>query len=221
MRLKDARNARKALKGGMAAAAGLVTVYMLVAVLVGAFGSAISKHVYVLEPIVGAMLVLMALIILTEISLGKFVYYVQWPVRKGLAFSRIVVGRLVRRGPVGQVDAPVGAIEQAAQEGGYVGLFTYGVGYAAASAGCMAPVIIALIVLAAAQATFLGAVVIFLVFAVTAAALMVVITMAVGLYGGKISRKWTPSPAMVKYASSLLLLGVGLYIITYYFIGLA
>ncbi len=221
MRLKDARNTRKALKGGMAAAAGLVSVYMLVAVLVGAFGSAISKHVYVLEPIVGAMLILMAIIIFTEISLGNFVYYLQWPVRKGLAFSRVVVGRLVRRGPIGQVDAPVGAIEQAAQEGGFVGLFTYGVGYAAASTGCMAPVIIALVFLAAAQATFLGAVLIFLVFALTAATLMVVITMAVGYYGGKLSRRWTPSPTLVRYASSLLLLAVGFYIITYYFMGLA
>jgi hypothetical protein len=45
--------------------------------------------------------------------------------------------------------------------------------------------------------------------------------MAVGLYGGKLSRRWTPSPAVVKYASSLLLLAVGLYIIAYYITGLA
>ena len=110
---------------------------------------------------------------------------------------------------------------KAAEEGGYVGLFFYGLGYGAASAGCMAPVVIALIILAAAQGTFLGALAVFMVFALAMAVLMVFITMTVGHYGGVLIDKLRVNPKAVKMFSSLLLMVVGVWVIIYFISGLA
>ena len=107
------------------------------------------------------------------------------------------------------------------EEGGYVGLFLYGVGYGAAAAGCMAPVIIALILLAAAQGSFLASVGIFLVFSLAMALLMVVITMALGHYGNSALEKLKVNPKTVKVLSSLVIMAVGVYLIAYYVNGLA
>jgi len=220
MGLREARRLGKAVKGGLVAAAGLVTVYMLVAFLVGLFGSAISKYIFVLEPIVGVLLILMAAVILLNLSMGTMVAYLTTPVRWGLATARRAVGRVSARNVVA-TDAPASALEAAAEEGGYVGLFVYGMGYAAASAGCMAPVIIALIFLSAAQGSFMSSLLIFLVFSISAAACMVLITMAVGLGSGRLSGRLRISPSKVKLISGLMLAGIGIYILAYYFSGLA
>jgi cytochrome c biogenesis protein CcdA len=85
----------------------------------------------------------------------------------------------------------------------------------------MAPVIIALIFLSAAQGSFLSSVLIFLVFSIAAASLMVLITMAVGLGSGKLSGSLRISPRGVKLISGSMLALIGMWILFYYFAGLA
>ena len=213
--LRDSRNQRKALMGGVSAAAGIILLFLLVAVLVGLFGSAISQYVVYLEPVLGAMLVLMALLIILDININFGL--LTFPIKKGMAFSKRTLDR-VR----GKKDmAGEGKVVKDIEEGGYVGLFLYGVGYGAAAAGCMAPVVIALILLAASQGSFLASVAIFLVFSLAMALLMVVITMALGHYGNTALRKLRVDPQKVKVLSSLVILAVGVYLIAYYVSGLA
>ena len=85
----------------------------------------------------------------------------------------------------------------------------------------MAPVVIALILLAAAQGSFLASVGIFLVFSLAMALLMVVITMALGHYGNSALEKLKVNPKTVKVLSSLVIMAVGVYLIAYYVNGLA
>ena len=213
--LRDSRNQRKALMGGISAAAGIVLLFLGVAILVGLFGSAISQYVIYLEPVLGVMLILMALLIILDINLNFGL--LTFPIKKGMAFSKRTLDKM-RGKEKGEGDAKM---VKDIEEGGYVGLFLYGVGYGAAAAGCMAPVVIALILLAAAQGSFLASVGIFLVFSLAMALLMVVITMALGHYGNSALEKLKVNPKTVKVLSSLVIMAVGVYLIAYYVNGLA
>jgi cytochrome c-type biogenesis protein len=215
------KGTKRALRSGLAAASGLVLLYMVIAVLVGLFGSTISAYIYLLTPIVGLLLISMAAVILLDIQLNFG--FLTYPVRKGLAFSRRAVramsGDKAAAGAGG--GAPADAISQAREEGGDVGLFYYGLGYGAASAGCMAPVVIALIFLAASQGTFLSAMLIFAIYALTMAALMVVITMGIGVYGGSLAERLRVSGRAVKLVSGLLLVAVGVWMLYFFASGSA
>ena len=213
--LRDSRNQRKALLGGIAAAAGIVLLFLGVAILVGIFGSAISQYVVYLEPVLGVMLILMALLILLDININFGL--LTFPIKKGMAFSKRTMDKIRGKEEVEGDAKMVKDIE----EGGYVGLFLYGVGYGAAAAGCMAPVVIALILLAASQGSFLASVGIFLVFSLAMALLMVVITVALGHYGNDALKKLKVNPQTVRILSSLVLLVVGVWLVAYYVGGLA
>ncbi len=213
--LRDSRNQRKALLGGMAAAAGIVLLFLGVAILVGIFGNVISQYVVYLEPILGVMLVLMAILIILDININFGL--LTFPIKKGMAFSKRTMDRIRGKEEVEGEAKMVKDIE----EGGYVGLFLYGVGYGAAAAGCMAPVVIALITLAASMGSFMASVGIFLVFSLAMALLMVVITVALGHYGNDALKKLKVNPKTVRILSSLVLLVVGVYLIAYYVGGLA
>jgi cytochrome c-type biogenesis protein len=214
--LRDARNQRKSILAGLSAATGIVLLFLVIAILVGLFGTTISRWVIYLEPVVGVLLVIMAFILLTDRQLRMD--FITFPVKKGLAFSRKVVGRFLKRGAT---DQDTGALVTTIEEGGYTGLFFYGLGYGAAAAGCMAPVVIGLILLAAAQGTFLGAVVIFMVFAAVMAVLMVVITMTVASYGGQLLDRLRFQAHTISRLSGALLFVVGVWILFYFVAGLA
>ncbi len=214
--LRDSRNQRKAILGGISAAAGIVLLFLAVAVLVGLFGSTISQYIVYLEPVLGVMLVIMALLIILDVNINFGL--LTFPIKKGMAFSKRTLDRL--RGKKEEEGGSAKVVKDI-EEGGYVGLFLYGVGYGAAAAGCMAPVVIALILLAAAQGSFLASVGIFLVFSLAMALLMVVITVALGHYGNTALQKMRVNPQTVKVLSSLVLMAVGVYLIAYYASGLA
>jgi cytochrome c-type biogenesis protein len=213
--LRDSRNQRKSILGGIAAAAGIVLLFLVVAILVGIFGSAISQYVIYLEPVLGAMLVVMALLIILDININFGL--LTFPIKKGMAFSKRTLDRMRGREQKEGERRMVKDIE----EGGYVGLFLYGVGYGAAAAGCMAPVVIALILLAASQGSFLASVGIFLVFALAMALLMVTITVLLGQYGNDALQRMRVNPKTVKVLSSVVLLVVGVYLLAYFVSGLA
>jgi cytochrome c-type biogenesis protein len=212
--VRDTKKQRKALTAGIAAAAGIVLLFMTVAMLVGLFGSTISSYILYLQPVVGVALIILALLILLNVNINFGV--ITYPLRRVLGLSIKTVRRL--RNKDSGTDSEASTTEDAkALEGPFV----YGLGYGAAASGCMAPVIIALIFLAASQGTFLGAVGIFLVFALSMAALMVVLTVAVGTYGQTLMKRVTVSPEKVKFFSAALLLGVGFWIMIYFASGLA
>ncbi len=219
MGLKESSNRRKALLGGMAAASGIVLLFLFVAILVGLFGYAISQYIVYLEPIVGVLLIFMAFLIILDISINFGL--LTWPVKKGMAFSKRMMDKLR-----GKTDAePEETLVKNIEEGGYAGLFFYGVGYGAAAAGCMAPVVIALIILAISQGSMAGSIVIFMAFALTMAIMMIVITLILGHYGGtastKFREKFNITPQHVKVFTFLVLFVVGVYLIGYWVSGLA
>ena len=213
--LRDSQNQKKAFLGGIVAASGIVLLFLVIAILVGLFGSAISQYVIYLEPIVGVMLILMAVLIILDININFGL--LTFPIKKGMAFSKRTLDKIRGKDETEDEAKMVKNIE----EGGYVGLFLYGIGYGAAAAGCMAPIVIALILLAASQGSFMASVGIFLVFSLAMALLMVVITVALGHYGNTAFKRFNIKPQTVKIVSSVLLIAVGIYLIGFYAMGIA
>jgi cytochrome c-type biogenesis protein len=216
MKEKNAKP-RKALYAGLAAAGGIVLLFLTVAILVGIFGSTISKYILYLQPIVGVLLIVLAIMMFMNINLnyGRFTY----PLRRGMGFVMNSVGSMKRKvkGEEGGEDAKATDEDVKAIEGP----FYYGLGYGAAAAGCMAPVVIALIILAASLGSFLGAFGIFVVFALSMGSMMVVITLVIGTYGETLMKKVNVTPERQKMFSAVLLLGVGGWILVYFASGIA
>ncbi|MGQ9582784.1 MAG: redoxin family protein [Thermoplasmatota archaeon] len=107
---------------------------------------------------------------------------------------------------------------QGAQEGRghYAGLFLYGMGYAAASQGCTAPVFAAVILFALLSGSLIVGVGVLLLYAVVAALLMVAVTLLVaGLRKGVLSRL-KASTEVIKKTSGVVLILVGVYLLLYY-----
>ena len=92
-----------------------------------------------------------------------------------------------------------------------MGQYLYGLGYGAASAGCTAPVFIALLV-ASMSYTLFNTVLIFLLYAVTTAALMVTFTLLVAASQDTIVNKMRASTGLIKKIGGAVLAIVGLYL---------
>ena len=93
-----------------------------------------------------------------------------------------------------------------------MGQYLYGLGYGAASAGCTAPVFIALLV-ASMSYTLFNTVLIFLLYAVTTAALMVTFTLLVAASQDTIVNKMRASTGLIKKIGGAVLSIVGLYLV--------
>ncbi len=193
--MERSRSMRRALLGGAAAAGGLLTVYLIIGILVGAGGSAITPYIGLLEPIVGGIILLLGMVMLFDVTipLSRFT----GPIRT--LFSR-------EKGP--SHDAP--------SRGSYSKLFWYGAGYAGAAAGCTAPLILAITLTALASGGFFSAFMVFMISAGVMAILMVFVTLLIALSAGTILDRLKVSTAWIKRVSGIVLVVVGVYLIVYY-----
>ncbi len=89
-------------------------------------------------------------------------------------------------------------------------------GYAAAAAGCVAPVIFSAIIAGLALGVFDGIVNI-LIFSGTAAALMIVTTIMLAMAGQKYVNQLKALTPVIKKVSAAVLILVGLYLIYFYY----
>jgi cytochrome c biogenesis protein CcdA len=99
---------------------------------------------------------------------------------------------------------------------GLWGQFGYGVGYGAASAGCTAPIFIALL-FASMEYSFLGAAFIFTLYAFSTAALMVSFTVLVAASQNTLVNRMKASTGQIKKVGGVVLLLVGAYLMYEYF----
>ncbi|HEV2165956.1 MAG TPA: cytochrome c biogenesis protein CcdA, partial [Thermoplasmata archaeon] len=123
--------ARRALVAGSVTALGMVIVFLLVGVALVVAANKIVTYIPDLLIVVGGILVVLGALLLTNLQYWRIVAPLQnlW-------------GRITRR------SAGEAAVTSAPSEGRgfHLKLFSYGMGYAAAAAGCVAPVIFSAIV---------------------------------------------------------------------------
>lgn len=207
------RTMRTALPAGLAASAGILTIFLALAVIGIFFSEAVREMVPVLIPITGAVILIMGIIMVADIDLSRFTF----PIKEKF---RALVGKLkpIFLPPLEKILSfitrkPIKFEENEDSE--LMGQYLYGLGYGAASAGCTAPVFIALLV-ASMSYTLFNTALIFLLYAVTTAALMVTFTLLVAASQDTIVNKMRASTGMIKKTGGVILSVVGLYLVYEY-----
>lgn len=193
--------ARRAVTAGSVTAIGMIVVFLAIGLLLILAASLVSGYIPYLLIIVGVILVGLGALLLTNLQYWRIVAPLQ---RLWLR----VRGKEETITPI--VAAP------ASGEGLNLKLFSYGMGYAAAAAGCVAPVIFSAIIAGLALG-LVGGIINILIFSLTAAVLMIVVTLVLALAGKRyvnLLKAYTP---LIKKVSAVALILVGFYLIYFYY----
>jgi cytochrome c-type biogenesis protein len=193
--------AGRAMKAGSITALGMIIVFLAIGTLLILAASLVSGYIPYLLIIVGVILVGLGALLLTNLQYWRVVTPLQrlW--------------HRIRGTP--ETNAPIVAAPPSG-EGLYLKLFSYGMGYAAAAAGCVAPVIFSAIIAGLALG-LVGGIVNILIFSLTAALLMIVVTVMLALAGKRyvnLLKAYTP---LIKKVSAVALIVVGAYLIYFYY----
>jgi cytochrome c-type biogenesis protein len=193
--------AGRAMKAGSITALGMIIVFLAIGTLLILAASLVSGYIPYLLILVGVILVGLGALLLTNLQYWRIVTPLQrlWLRLRGKEESTT---------PVVSTPAP--------GEGLYLKLFSYGMGYAAAAAGCVAPVIFSAIIAGLALG-LVGGIVNILIFSLTAALLMIVVTVMLALAGKRyvnLLKAYTP---LIKKVSAVALIVVGAYLIYFYY----
>jgi cytochrome c-type biogenesis protein len=194
--------ARRALSAGGVAALGMLVVFLAIGLALIYAASTVSGYIPDFMPIVGVVLIVLGALLLTNLQYWRIVapFQALWRRIRGASSDPAAA-------------APVGP---AGEDGFYLKLFGYGMGYAAAAAGCVAPVILSAIVAGMVLSTVDGVLNI-LIYSLTAALLMVVVTLIIALAGQRyvnVLKAYTP---LIKKVSAVVLVVVGIYLVYFYY----
>lgn len=178
----------KAAAGGAVAGTGIMTVYGVIGIIAVLAGSIVTRYVTFLQPIIGVILLALGILLLTPFQFFN-----------SGKFTESMQNRMQGKGY-------------------YFGLYLYGVAYGAASQGCTAPVFIAIILIGFLSGSMLVGVGVLLLYSLTAALLMVAVTVLVaGLKKGVLA-KLKSSTETIKKISAVALIIVGAYLVGYYIV---
>lgn len=200
---------RTAVFGGIAGGMGIISVYIVIGILLISLGTLISGYIPLLGPTVGIILIILGILMLTDIQYHRIIRPFQ-----------ILASKLSRRKKEAKESKEEKDGEADKTKGYYVKLFRYGVGYGAAAAACVAPLFIVLITTASAASmtgTFLDGLVVLLLYAFVVIGLMVTITVALTIFGQKATQKISKYTELIKKASAIVLIIVGIWLIYFYY----
>ena len=210
----DETAARETLPDGLAAAAGLTGILLLIGILLIPFISIIGGFVPLLELVIGIMIAGLGIMMVME--------YDSEPIVRPFRNLMSTIGSSP------PVTFAKNGIEKMIQQywskdftfsgnsdGTRVGLFWYGVAYGSAAAGCVAPVVIGLLTASIGKGIITGLFV-FLIFSFTAGILMVAFTMLVAASESTIVDKLKASTRQIEMAGGIIMIIVGLYLMWFY-----
>ena len=210
----DETAARETLPDGLAAAAGLTGILLLIGILLIPFISIIGGFVPLLELVVGIMIAGLGIMMVMEYDSEPIVR----PFRNLMStigssppvtFAKNGTEKLVQQ--YWSKDFTFSGNS----DGTRVGLFWYGVAYGSAAAGCVAPVVIGLLTASIGKGIITGLIV-FIIFSSTAGLLMVAFTMLVAASESTIVDKLKASTRQIEMAGGVVMIIVGLYLMWFY-----
>ena len=210
----DETAARETLPDGLAAAAGLAGVLLLIGILLIPFVSVIGGFLGHLELLIGIVLTGLGVVMVMEYDSEKIVQ----PFRKLVAqIGSSAPALMAKQGIEKGIKATTGKDFSFSDnsDGTRVGLFWYGVAYGSAAAGCVAPVVIGLLTASISQGIITGLLV-FLIFSMTAGTLMVAFTMMVAASETTIVDRMKASTRQIEMAGGIIMIVIGIYLMYYY-----
>ncbi len=210
----DEQTARETLPDGLAAAAGLMGILLLIGILLIPFISIIGGFIPVLELVVGILILSMGIVMVMEYDSNMIVR----PFRNlmaTIAGSQPMI--MVKSGIESSIRAITGKEFSFSDnaDGTRTGLFWYGVAYGSAATGCVAPVVVGLLTASIGRGLLTGMFV-FVIFSATAGALMVAFTMVVAASESTIVDKLKASTRQIEMGGGVVMVIVGLYLIYYF-----
>jgi len=210
----DETAARETLPDGLAAAAGLAGVLLLIGILLIPFVSIIGGFLGHLELLIGLILTGLGVVMVMEYDSEKIVR----PFRElmstiGSSSPVMAMKSGIEKGIKTTTGKDFSFSDNS--DGTRVGLFWYGVAYGSAAAGCVAPVVIGLLTASISQGIITGLLV-FLIFSITAGTLMVAFTMMVAASETTIVDKLKASTRQIEMAGGVIMIIVGIYLMYYY-----
>ena len=214
----DETAARETLPDGLSAAAGLMSVLLLIGILLIPFAEIISQSGILgsLEVLIGLLLVGLGIVMVMEYDSEKIVR----PFRNLLSgIGSSAPMKAAKNGIEKGINTITGKEFSFSDnsDGTRVGLFWYGVAYGSAAAGCVAPVVIGLLVTSIGKGIITGLLV-FLIFSITAGALMVAFTMMVAASESTIVDRMKASTRQIEMAGGVIMIIVGIYLMAYSYI---
>ena len=218
----DETAARETLPDGLAAAAGLTGVLLLIGILLVPFISIIGGYLGYLELLIGIIIAALGFSMVMEYDFEKIVQ----PFRQFLNdyIFKTEFAATVASGIESGIQSTGKMLKSPTLEkfsfssneaGTKTGLFWYGVAYGSAAAGCVAPVVIGLLTASISKGIITGLLV-FLIFSLTAGTLMVAFTMMVAASETTIVDKLKASTRQIEMAGGIIMIIVGIYLIYYY-----
>ena len=210
----DEQTAKETLPDGLATAAGLMGILLLIGILLIPFVNIIGGFIPVLELVVGFLILSMGTAMVMEYDSGNIVRPFK-NLMSGIASSQPMI--MVKNGIEGSIKAITGKEFSFSDnaDGTRTGLFWYGVAYGSAATGCVAPVVVGLLTASIGRGILTGLFV-FLIFAATAGALMVAFTMMVAASESTIVDKLKASTRQIEMGGGVVMIIVGLYLMYYF-----
>ncbi len=210
----DEQTAKETLPDGLAAAAGLMGILLLIGILLIPFISIIGGFIPVLELVVGILILSMGIVMVMEYDSNMIVR----PFRNlmaAIAGSQPMI--MVKNGIESCIRVITGKEFSFSDnaDGTRTGLFWYGVAYGSAATGCVAPVVVGLLTASIGRGILTGLFV-FMIFSATAGALMVAFTMVVAASESTIVDKLKASTRQIEMGGGVVMVIVGLYLIYYF-----
>ena len=193
--------ARRAVLAGSSTALGMMVVFVVLGVALIFAANAINGYVPDLLIAVGVVLVALGALLLTNLQYWKIV----------TPFQNLWY-RLGGKRP----EENLSSLTSQPGQGLYLKLFSYGMGYAAAAAGCVAPVILSAIIAGLALGLW-GGILNTLIFGLTAAVLMIVVTVVLGVAGKRYVNQLKALTPVIKKVSAVALILVGVYLVYFYY----
>ncbi|MHA1211292.1 MAG: redoxin domain-containing protein [Candidatus Heimdallarchaeota archaeon] len=203
---------------GSAAGLGIFLFYMIIGIIVSVLVFALEKGLDSLEHFneisewiklsVGILIIVLGIISLTPLSLnmGKAISAIERMPEKRRERKRKRLEAKGKEMPE-KSNREKGAIAQSMPQ--LIQLFFYGVTYAVASIGCSLPILLGLMLTAFEVGTFGKALLIFLIYSLIMAILMIMITILVGFSKEVLINKLQASTRFVKIFTGILLILAG------------
>ena len=210
----------KSFLWGSAAALGIAIFYMIIGLIAAFVGEVIGEWVEYVTPVVGGLLVILGIISLTPLQINMG-FAVNGITKISKRVKRKRMERKAKRNKNYKYSEE--EIEQlndhelSHEAPQLLQLFLYGITYALASIGCNGPIILGLTLKSIETGAFVRAIMIFLVYSLAMALLMIIITILVGFSKDVLINKLQASTKFVKILSGILLILAGGFLIGYFF----
>ena len=194
---------REALPAGIAASSGIFLVYFLLGALLALVGSAAAGFLTLILLPVGLVLITMGIAWAIQ-------YDYSWITEPIISPGRNLWWKI-------KMALPFGNDTNEEPDTGFIGLFSYGVGYGMSSIGCTVPLLIGLTLAASTEfGTFFGSLAVFVVYALSAATMMICAILLIGASKRALIDFIRNNMINIKRVSGGILVFVGLWVLMWF-----